>query len=134
MNAVPTRTQEVCTYQEIDGGIHYYVFHEATRQAVDQHFEHLEALMKRAPVDGTLPVLLDLRPAGFPPLTYAFQKVRATEKRVPRHAQLRLVFLHNPGVLTSVAQTLFNLLRVRDIARFFPADQYDAAVNWLRDR
>lgn len=132
MNPIAARAVEACSYHQIDGGIHHYTFNEATRQAVDEHFEHFEGLVKTAPRDQTLPILLDLRPAGFPSLTYAFQKVRDIEKRNPGHAPLRFVFMHQPGVLTSIAQSLFNLLRVRDVARFFSADQYDEAIAWLR--
>jgi hypothetical protein len=51
--------------------------------------------------------------------------------RVPEHPRMRFVFLHNPGVLTSVAQAMFNLIMVNDAARFFPAAQYDEAIAWL---
>lgn len=132
MNPVQTSTQEACTYHQLDGEIHHYTFNEATRQALGQHFEHYTRLIRQAPLNQPFRVVLDFRPAGFPPITYAFQKARQVYREVPKQPPLRFAILNNPGVLTSVVQGMFNLMIVRNTTRFFPADQFDQAINWLR--
>lgn len=123
---------KACDYLQHDNGIHIYTFNRASREALDQHFEMLETLVASTPGGAILRVLLDFRPAGFPPITYAFQRVRAMNSRFPQRAALCIAFVHRPNVLTSVVQSMVQLLRSDDPpARFFPPDKYDEAIAWL---
>jgi len=120
-----------CDYERLDNGIHYFRFNKASKEALDYHFEVLERLMTEYPVGTVLPALLDFRPAGFPPITYAFQRVRVINSKYPRRAYFRFAFVHPPNALATVVQSFFQLSRSADKAHFFPAPQYDDAEKWL---
>ncbi len=122
---------QACDYERLENGIHYFRFNKASREALDQHFEKLSALLASTPTTEKVRVLLDFRPAGFPPITHAFQKVRAMNMRIPRRPMQRIAFLHHPNALTHVVQSFVHLQRLKDPVHFFTADQYDGAVTWL---
>jgi hypothetical protein len=92
MSHVQTGTQEACSYRQIEGSIHQYAFNERPGSA-DEHFEHLSA---RRPPHATDPAHSVRLAAGFPSLTYAFQKVRL-EKRNPGTRRCALCSCINPA-------------------------------------
>lgn len=131
MSTASAVSVKACDYEQLENGIHYFRFNKASKEALDQQVQILEAQLASTPTIATVRVLLDFRPAGFPPITYAFQKVTAMNRRIPQRPPQRLAFLHHPNVLTQVVQSFIRLERMKDPARFFPAEMYDAAVGWL---
>lgn len=131
MSTASAAGTQACDYERLENGIHFFRFNKASREALDQHFEKLGALLASTPATVTVRVLLDFRPAGFPPIAYAFQKVRAMNMRIPQRPRQRLAFLHHPNALTHVVQSFIQLQRLKDPVHFFPAEQYDAAIAWL---
>lgn len=131
MSTAPSAGIKACDYERLENGIHYFRFNRASKEALDQHFQILEAELASTSTEAAVRVLLDFRPAGFPPITYAFQKVRAMNRRIPQRPQQRLAFLHHPNALTAVVQNFIRLQRLKDPAHFFPAEQYDQAITWL---
>jgi len=131
MSTASVVSVKACDYERLENGIHYFRFNKASKEALDQHFEKMAALLASTPTTETLRAMFDFRPAGFPPITYAFQQLRAMNMRIPRQPRQRLAFLHHPNVLTQVVQSFIHLQRMQDPVHFFPAEQYDAAVGWL---
>jgi hypothetical protein len=131
MSTDPAVGVKACECESLPNGVHVHKFNRASKEALDQHFAMLEALIATTPTDAAVHVLVDLRPAGFPPIAYAFQQARAMYGRHPNHAGVSLAFVHRGNVLTSVAHSFFKLHRPSDPVDFFPAEQYDAAIAWL---
>ena len=133
MSTAPAAVTKACDYERLENGIHYFRFNKASKEALDQQVEKLGEILASTSTSATVRVLLDFRPAGFPPITYAFQKVRAMNMSIPQRPPQRLAFLHHPNVLTQVVQSFIQLQRMKDPIHFFPAEQYDAAIGWLLD-
>jgi hypothetical protein len=131
MSTEPAVGVKACEGETLPNGVHIHKFNPASKEALVRHFEMLEALIATTPTHAAVRVLVDLRPAGFPPIAYAFQQARAMYGRHPNHARVSLAFVHRGNVLTSVAHSFFKLHRPSDPVHFFPAEQYDAAIAWL---
>ncbi len=73
---------ELLTYQRLDSGIHSFVFHDSTREAVKQFSERLGEFYGDMARDETLCVLIDLIQSGIPPLQYSTQLARDLVKSI----------------------------------------------------
>ena len=71
---------EACTCRELENGIHELVMIEASRQAVDQYFAHVERIARSAQEREAAKILFLLDASQMdrntPPLVYFFQKTR----------------------------------------------------------
>ena len=113
--------------------IHEYIFHADTRQAVEVWYEQLKEAYQFT-VDNQMPVLrilVDLRHAPNPPLTYAFQQAKSLQKQFPIMPPRRVVFLGTGGGLLVMLKPFVKLLRSDLNYDFFPTDRRTTALEWL---
>jgi hypothetical protein len=124
---------ESCAYTVLDNGIHKFVFNESTRSAVDQHVVVLSQLYETSKSDALLKILIDLRPAGWPPMSYTMSSMRKLNAQFPKAPKQRYAFLYSQGALFSVAQSFFGIINrnMNTPAQFFKGDMEPAAIEWL---
>jgi hypothetical protein len=117
-----------CSYQVLDGGIHEFVLHEVSRQAVDIIFDIASDLLAQ---DATraYPGLIDAR-IGSLPLDYMLKRVRVVAKQYPNRVKAPVVVLANSSTIVHTA--LIFLRPIMPIRLYKPAER-DQALTWLRE-
>jgi hypothetical protein len=126
-------TRESCSYVLLDNGIHKFVFNESNRHAVDEHVAILKELYQNSNPDTIIRVLIDLRPAGWPPMSYTMSSLQKLNAQFPKAPKQRYAFLYSQGALFSVAQSFFNIINrnMNTPANFFKGDMERQAMDWL---
>jgi hypothetical protein len=125
---------ETCVYRLHEEGFHYIALMDGTTHTFDKFLKKLAYLYDITPEGETLNILLDLRQSGFPPLQYAFQTAQTFFARHRNRPVTRFAFVHGPSTLAALAKSFFGLLRLRDEGCFFPLEQSEEAVTWLKRR
>jgi hypothetical protein len=116
-----------CSYQVLDGGIHEFVLHETSRQAVDIIFDIAVDLLAQDSTRG-YPGLIDAR-VGSLPLDYMLKRVRAVAKQFPKRVQAPVAVLANSGTIVHTA--LIFLRPIMPVRLYKPAER-EQALLWLR--
>ena len=125
---------ETCIYRLHEEGFHYIVLLDGSTQTFDKFLNTLAYLYGITPEGEMLNIMLDLRQSGFPPLQYAFQTAQTFFARHRNRPVTRFAFVHGPSTLAALAKSFFGLLRLRDEGRFFPMEESEQAMMWLKGR
>lgn len=127
-------TYNECIYS-LREGIHWFDFRKASRHAVIEHLTQLEHLYKTHTPEDVVPIIIDLRESGLPPMNHLARGLRDLNKRFPIQPHTIYAFIYKPGLIVSMASTFFNLLNAHtgQVGRFFPADKADDAIVWLNE-
>jgi hypothetical protein len=121
-----------CQHTYLENGVHEFVLKEASRAAVDEFLDLLDAVFRVTLPEETIPYLMDFRESGIPPLGYTTSRTKAFLKQYPHGPRGRSAYLHGPGSVDSTVRSLVNLVNP-GMSERFAADQRDEAVNWLLD-
>lgn len=122
-----------CLYRRHDNGIHEFTFVEATRQAVDEWFGHIEILMREVP-PGTMMYYL-VRSTAPAQLPVAYM-VKCAQRWMSENAHIhtaRVVFLHRSHFYYPHAKSFIRAWQMSNgiAVRFYPHDRHEDAVRWL---
>jgi 16S rRNA C1402 (ribose-2'-O) methylase RsmI len=122
-----------CAYQQLENGIHEFIFYESSRRAIDSFFQQLEKILTATPHHETARYLVDItkgdREVSLVTMTQRFRKLEA---QFPHRARGRTVILHKPGLLLAFIDNFIRALAPnRDATRFFPVDKRAEAIAWL---
>ncbi len=71
-----SQKQVGCEYIVHEDGIHEFIFHVASHQAVDTFMEQVSSIFDSASVNETVCVIIDLSESGLPSLRYAMAKTK----------------------------------------------------------
>lgn len=123
---------------EHNNGIHEVIFHESTRQAVDEYMQVVESILKKQ-IAGEEPVirlLLDLSESGAPPFAYITRQGRKLlhDHHHDRAAiNLKSAFLAKDGTKTvlSLAEAFISLLPFDATFKVFDWTKRSEAEEWL---
>jgi hypothetical protein len=123
-----------CVY--LAEGIHKITLLISTEEALTECFAHLDNIFAQHPHAEPLRIISDIRQSGVPPLTNLWEYARHLFIKHPQFPVIYDAILHDYGRLFSafsfVVIQLASLYGAR--VRFFSADQYDEAVNWLLEQ
>ncbi len=117
-----------------ENGIYTVVVNKSNRQAVQEAIAQYIEWHQAHPPDKRFLILIDLRPDGFPPLTHSFEQLRKMIRQYPPPPNMCSVYLlEENSPLLSVAQSLYDLLRMSTSRRFFygPGSE-EKAIAFLR--
>jgi hypothetical protein len=120
-------------YRLLDGGIHEFVYHRPTHEAVDLWAARLDAILDDAPPGILTRFLYDNSRCDMIPLMHALQTMRGIIQRHPNRPDARIAALYGKGFLLNVAVSMNNLLarRGEDTFRFYRGEERDEALAWL---
>ena len=65
-----------CTHNVTQDGVHEFIFHKATRPAVDFLMDEVAEILRSTPLDQSLMITVDVEESGVPPLRYAMTRSR----------------------------------------------------------
>ncbi|MBL8162350.1 MAG: hypothetical protein JNJ61_10230 [Anaerolineae bacterium] len=122
-----------CAYTRLDNGIHEFIFYDTSKQAVDDFFRILEGVLTQTPHTETARYIVDITKGDKEvSLVVMVQRFRRLEAQIPHRARGRTVVLHKPGLILSFIDSFVRALAPsRDVTRFFPVAERDAAIEWL---
>lgn len=121
-----------CVYEYLPEGVHKFALVKADRQAMDEFVPLMIDIFDATPLDETILLLIDFRPDGIPPLTYAITKLLAMLKD-REVSPMRGAYLHQKNAMTSLIVTFLDRLRLqKNVRRLFAGpDADDEAIAWL---
>lgn len=124
------------TYTKHVGAIHEFQFRVSSPAAIDAWFTSLTNLpcldgQKVAPKR----LLLNLTRSGLLPMTYAVQRARHFMAQYPELDAVQVAILHGTDFPIELvrAYTRVMYLKVDLEIRYFPAEERQRALAWLRD-
>ena len=120
-----------CTYARLENGVHQIIFLKSSNAAMDQCLVHLEKIYAEHPSGERLKYVIDMRPAGLPPLRYTLKALRAFYNNQSDLPETRAAYIHANSALVSLGQSLLELLRLKTERRPFPSAEEDQAIAWL---
>jgi hypothetical protein len=131
-----TETGQVgCMYLLLENGVHQFTFTNANKPAIDEFFRHVEHILAATPPETVGRHLIDVsQNSGESAISLAggVQRFRRLETQLPHRAPGRTVILHKPGVIYGFVDSLIRVLAPKkDVTRFFPVEERDAAMEWL---
>ena len=133
-----TRTLAGCTYSPLDHHIHHMLFHDNSKQAVDEFFDALESALSRTPIDTHLLLIVDISQLGttLPSLNYVRFRTRLLFSRLPERAPSRFVIIHNYGMMVSILRTFIKVMETRQSNQFnfFSLENQHEAIPWLLEQ
>lgn len=115
--------------------------HQKSRQAVDVMAAHMWALIESWNTDeqgDEMRLLINMGESGVPSVTYAMKKIRhwfSENHKALNDIHIREAYLAPIGSETvlSLASSFAKVLPVDVDVHFFPKDDYDSAIAWLRE-
>jgi hypothetical protein len=132
MVANTTATLPLCEISQREDGIYQFVFHSASRQAVDDMLTNFYPIYAAAPRDLLFRMLIDFRPEGMTPLTHSYHRVRNFLGEFPQRPENRIAFVVNSTLMINVAQSFLNILYRAEETRFFHSETAEQdAIAWL---
>jgi hypothetical protein len=127
--------QAGCEYALLENGVHQFTFTKADKPAIDEFFRQVERILASTPPESIGRHLIDVsQNSGESVVSLAggVQRFRRLETQLPHRAPGRTVILHKPGVIYSFVDNLIRVLAPKkDVTRFFPAEEREAAMAWL---
>ena len=121
-----------CEYQIIDNGIHEFIFHKASRSAVDFHISVVKTICENTTDDERRFILSDYSESGMLPIRYGMNSVRDLSKAGISLNNLTIAVVMNDNVMTQTFTTLVNTFARNVEIRFFAGGSHDDAVRWLQ--
>jgi hypothetical protein len=122
-----------CLYQQMDNGIHEFVFTEASRQAVDEWFTQLDVITRHASADTMLYLLVRSTANEQLPIPYMIKCAFQWGIENPQIYTARVVFLHRSPFYYPHAKSFIRAWQMSNgiAVRFYSADRREDAVRWL---
>lgn len=121
-----------CEYIHHNSGIHEFIFHEASRAAVDEFIAHINRIMRQSPPDKTTLILIDVSPSGPVPMGYFIERVRHIVARAPHRLPTRATVLYRDKSVMAIMHHIVTMLAGhQDQISFHPVGQRTKAINWL---
>lgn len=111
----------------------YYevVFHNASRQSVDEWFAFAEGVQKEFGDNYWLRFLVDYSESGWPPMRHFQRGRREFVKKYPDYIGAYLAIIVPDTLFNSLMTDLFRFSRDRATWAFFKPDQREQAISWL---
>lgn len=122
------------TYRQRDDGIHELTYRQASHEAVDAFFEHIDNWAMTGGPDDIYCILNDLRTSGHQPLSYYFKRLREVNRKHPitTRPQARVALVYQNSPLVSMVQAFIRVVNAPGVRiRTFENAEYDSAVQWL---
>lgn len=128
-----TANSQRCGYTRLDNGINELVFHESSREAIDEFFGHVESILKNTEPTSIARYIVDVTQADRPvSMMGIIQRFRKLDTLMPRRAKGRTAILHPQGSMLSFVDGLIRALApTQDVTRFFPAEKRAEAIAWV---
>lgn len=118
------------TYELLDGDIHKLTLHRSSRQAVEETLANFDSITAAADPQETLLILVDMRPAGLPPVNYSIATIKSFFSSKEKLPPIRAAYIHNNSSLVTLVQTVMGSLRLDVSRRTFNNDEA-GAIAWL---
>lgn len=122
-----------CSHQQLDNGIHEFVFKAASREAVDEWFTYLDQLTRAVPSDSMLLVLVRSTASEPLPVAYMIKSAHNWVADNPHVYTARIVFLHRSSFYYPHAKSFIRAWQMSNgiAVRFYASDRRADAVEWL---
>lgn len=132
-----SQKQVGCEYILHDDGIHEFIFHVASHQAVDTFMEQVSSIFDSVAVNETVSLVIDLSESGLPSLRYAMAKTKQrTNQYFTDRAESPKHLVHIALISTnSIIQTFkfFMEQLARGNTRMKICANREDAMQWLED-
>lgn len=125
------QTEHFC-YTLLPESIHQLTFLKASRTAVFDYFICFADILDRHEHRYPLRLLFDLRPSGYPPINAIMSEARRFYSTHTLPIGTREAYLHHPDVVITMANALFNSLRLQHSERRFFEEREQDAMSWLQ--
>jgi len=129
--------QPTCIRTMLPGNIHVLTYTEVSRRAVDELAQHIldiyhENQAELAKGETILSFLIDSR-VGSQPIKYTLSRMRQTVGRIEGDHGTQIAIILSDNLMMNMLRTLSNqVMRRSDVLHIFGADEYEAAIAWLR--
>lgn len=126
--------EQLCRYTLLDDSIHAFTFVDASREAVDEYYDHMALIVAYADPTERLRMLIDIRESGVPPIGHLVAQTRrfnATHR--VRLKTATAVIYANSGML-SLMDSAAHLLTRPEYNKIAFFQSYEDAVDWLQDQ
>lgn len=122
-----------CLYQQLDNGIHEFVFTGEGNTGLDEMFDVLEGIMGNSTPDDTLCYIVDsTRSKSDTSLKRMVGRFRDLQLKVPLRGKGRTAILHQGGLMVTLGEMMISALAPKeDKTRFFKPQDRDKAIEWL---
>lgn len=121
------------TYSYIaEDDIHVFVFHQSTRQAVDEWVEQMDLIYAELTEDSIVRILMDIRESGALPVNHAITRGREWMNSLLIHPPAALVYLTGGDLVTKLISNIISSMRLGHLW-VAVADSHDKALKLLRD-
>jgi hypothetical protein len=124
-------TELQCSYARLENDVHQLVFLKSSNVAMDQCLAHLKRIYAEHPSGERLKYLIDMRPAGLPPLRYTMSALRTFFAAYDDLPETRAAYIYESSALVRMGQTLLDFLRLKTERRPFPSAEEGQAMAWL---
>jgi hypothetical protein len=121
---------------EAEYDVHRIVFLEASREAIEEWVDAMDAIYDCLAPDQPVRFLFDERPSGALPLTYAINRGVRWARTLEHHPPARVAFLFPDRMVAQLANTMLGVVQ-RQMGhlsvRLFDPSQEAQALAWLTD-
>lgn len=125
--------EQKCLYQQREDSIHVFTFTDASREAVDEFVNQLEAVYTNSPQDQHIYLYVDTSSikAG-PPLRQIARQITPFFQEFPERPRGSLAIITARGSVFTMLGNFLNLFsRSKDRFKLFREGQEDEAIRWL---
>lgn len=116
--------------------IHRVVFLDASREAVEEWIQVMDAIYNRLTPQDAVRILFDERSSGSLPLTYSINRGIHWARALEYHHDARVAFLFPDRMIASLANSMLSVVQ-RQIGhlniRLFDPTKEAEAIAWLTD-
>ena len=124
-------TTPACEYKYHPDGIHEFILHKSSRQAVDMIYAHLNELFRIVPPEGVFRSLIMSDKVSLP-VAYTMQCTRAFYAEFPARPPSRTAIIaRKDSTLWGLVDAALKLASKKEIVRFFAPNQRSEAIIWL---
>jgi hypothetical protein len=120
-----------CVYERLPNGVHKITLLRANMRGMEALIGHLQTAFDATPDGETALLLIDHRPEGIPSLPLTIPALEAFIENRTSTPRLRVAYLHDYNVQTSLLEMFLKRLNIVATRRFFAGDAEDEALAWL---
>jgi hypothetical protein len=123
------------TYTKYADTIHEFQFRVSSPTAIDAWLTSLETLQSQNRHHPTC-LLLDLSQSGILPMTYTAQQARRLLAQYTELGPIRVAVLHKTDFPVELVKAFTRVmyLKIKMEIRYFPVEERQRALAWLRDK
>jgi hypothetical protein len=120
-----------CIYQQLDNGIHEFVFQRSSRAAVDDMVRKIGDILRKTSATAPSPrYLIDNSRVNAVPLVYVRNQLKKVSENRPTGLEPGRVAILYDGTLGMVANQMLRLALSNQLHFFNPTER-DEAIAWL---